>query len=110
MLGPRVHGREYHRANDWRDSWLLLVTDQAQDTLNGELLSLPAANLTLPQLAPNQTLGNSSAGPGPAMPPLGTISRDNNATVSFQLHYKHDQYILDASVDMMSAFFADRMT
>ncbi len=79
-----MRGRQYHRAQDLDDgSWLLLVSDMDQDTLNGELLLLPASaiNASL-ELAPNQTLGSgAAAAPWPPAKPLGSISTEINATV-----------------------------
>lgn len=63
VLGPRVHGRKYIHAADWADSWILLVSDMQRDTLNTELVLLPAANTTdLKQLGYNTTLTRSEAG------------------------------------------------
>ena len=63
MLGPRVQGRKYIHAADWANSWFLLVSDIQKDTLNAELVLLPAVNITdLKQLEYNTTLTPSEAG------------------------------------------------
>lgn len=63
VLGPRVQGRKYIHAADWANSWILLVSDVQTDTLNAELVLLPAVNTTdLKQLQHNTTLTPSEAG------------------------------------------------